>query len=35
VDGWNPIVKSHAFSGGASLAPNNPALVIGALAAKP
>jgi hypothetical protein len=35
VDGWNPVVKSRSFSGGASIAPNIPALVIGALAAKP
>ena len=30
VDGWNPVVKSQTFSGGASIAPNVPALVIGA-----
>jgi beta-mannosidase len=35
VDGWNPVVKSQTFSGGASIAPNTPALVIGAPAGKP
>jgi hypothetical protein len=35
VDGWNPVVRSQTFGGGASLAPNTPALVIGAPAAKP
>jgi len=35
VDGWNPVIKSQSFRGGASLAPNLPALVIGAPAAKP
>jgi hypothetical protein len=30
VDGWNPVVKSRTFGGGASIAPNIPALVIGA-----
>ncbi|MGD1085221.1 MAG: sugar-binding domain-containing protein [Verrucomicrobiota bacterium] len=35
VDGWNPVVKSQTFGGGASIAPNTPALVIGASAAKP
>jgi hypothetical protein len=35
VDGWNPVVKSASFSGGVSIAPNTPALVIGASAAKP
>jgi beta-mannosidase len=35
VDGWNPVVKSQTFSGGASIAPNTPALIIGAPPAKP
>ncbi len=35
VDGWNPAVKSASFSAGVSIAPNTPALVIGAAAAKP
>jgi hypothetical protein len=34
VDGWNPVVKSQTFSDGAKIAPNLPALVIGAPAAK-
>jgi hypothetical protein len=32
VDGWNPVVKSKSFSDGSSIAPNTPALVIGAAA---
>jgi beta-mannosidase len=35
VDGWNPVVKTQTFAGGAGIAPNTPALVIGASAAKP
>ncbi len=35
VDGWNPVVKSQTFSGGTAIAPNTPALVIGAPAARP
>ncbi len=34
VDGWNPVVQSRSFSGGVSIAPNTPALVISAPAAK-
>ncbi|MGA2542250.1 MAG: sugar-binding domain-containing protein [Verrucomicrobiota bacterium] len=34
VDGWNPVVQGRSFSGGVSIAPNTPALVIGAPAAK-
>jgi len=34
VDGWNPVVKSATFICGASIAPNTPALVIGAAAVK-
>jgi hypothetical protein len=30
VDGWNPVVQSRIFSDGSSIAPNTPALVIGA-----
>jgi len=34
VDGWNPVVQSRTFSDGSSIAPNTPALVIGAPAVK-